>query len=99
MSATQWGARAAAERGWADWRAHAACRDEDPELFFPVGTSGPAVLQVEQARQVCLRCRVSGPCLAWALASGQEFGVWGGTSEDERQALSQERRKKLLRLA
>nr|BFE68086.1 hypothetical protein GCM10020092_013870 [Actinoplanes digitatis] len=36
-----------------DWRHHAICRDEDPELFFPIGTSGPALLQVEQAKAVC----------------------------------------------
>jgi len=39
-----------------DWRHVAACRDEDPELFFPIGTSGPALLQVEQAKAVCRRC-------------------------------------------
>ncbi len=33
------------------------------------------------------RCPVRTSCLEWALASGQEAGVWGGTSEDERHAL------------
>ena len=46
-----------------DWRHHAVCRDEDPELFFPIGTSGPALLQVEQAKAVCRRCSVTDQCL------------------------------------
>lgn len=70
-----------------DWRHHAACRDEDPELFFPVGTSGPAVLQIAEAKTVCRRCPVASECLSWALDSGQDAGVWGGMSEDERRAL------------
>ena len=70
-----------------EWQSSAACRDEDPELFFPVGTSGPAVTQVAQAKAVCGRCPVSSQCLTWALDSGQDSGVWGGKSEDERRAL------------
>ena len=70
-----------------DWRHLAACRDEDPELFFPIGTTGPAVLQITEAKAVCQRCDVSSDCLEWALDSGQEAGVWGGLSEDERRAL------------
>jgi WhiB family redox-sensing transcriptional regulator len=74
-----------------DWRHDAACRDEDPELFFPVGTSGPALMQVTEAKAVCHRCTVASDCLAWALASGQDAGVWGGMSEDERRALKRRR--------
>ena len=70
-----------------DWRHDAICRDEDPELFFPIGTSGPALLQVEQAKAVCRRCSVVDDCLQWALETGQDAGVWGGMSEDERRAL------------
>ena len=70
-----------------DWRRRGACRDENPELHFPIGTSGPALLQVEQAKAVCRRCSVTDDCLAWALAKNQEFGVWGGMSEEERRAL------------
>jgi WhiB family transcriptional regulator, redox-sensing transcriptional regulator len=70
-----------------DWRHRAACRDEDPELFFPVGNSGPALLQLAEAKGVCHSCPVTSRCLAWALESGQDFGVWGGTSEDARRAL------------
>src|SRR2546423_14197726 len=70
-----------------DWRHRAACRDEDPELFFPIGTSGPALLQVEQAKAVCRRCSATDECLQWALESGQDAGVWGGMSEEERRAV------------
>ncbi|MCU1611703.1 MAG: transcription factor WhiB [Pseudonocardiales bacterium] len=70
-----------------DWRHRAACRDEDPELFFPVGTSGPALLQIAEAKTACRRCPVSTECLNWALASGQDAGVWGGMSEEERRVV------------
>ncbi|GAA3843571.1 WhiB family transcriptional regulator [Sphaerisporangium flaviroseum] len=70
-----------------DWRHRAACRDVDPELFFPIGNTGPALMQIEEAKQVCHSCPVSEPCLKWAIESGQDAGVWGGLSEDERRAL------------
>jgi WhiB family redox-sensing transcriptional regulator len=69
------------------WRDRAICRDEDPELFFAVGNSGPALLQIADAKTVCRRCPVVSDCLAWALDTGQESGVAGGLSEDERRAL------------
>jgi WhiB family redox-sensing transcriptional regulator len=80
-----------------DWRHVAACREEDPELFFPIGTTGPALLQVEQAKAVCGRCTVVDACLDWALASGQDTGVWGGMSEDERLTLKRSRLRTPLR--
>ena len=70
-----------------DWRHRAVCRFEDPELFFPIGTSGPALLQIAEAKSVCRRCPVAIQCLIFALESGQDAGVWGGMSEDERRAL------------
>lgn len=82
-----------------DWRHRAACLDEDPELFFPVGNAGPAVLQTERAKAVCGRCPVRAECLRWALESGQENGVWGGLSEDERRALNRRNRRRRARPA
>jgi WhiB family redox-sensing transcriptional regulator len=70
-----------------DWRSDAACRDVDPEVFFPVGTTGPALGQIAQAKAICSGCSVTGACLDWAMSSGQETGVWGGLSEDERLGL------------
>jgi WhiB family transcriptional regulator, redox-sensing transcriptional regulator len=66
---------------------YAACRDENPELFFPIGTSAPAVRQLKQAKAVCGRCAVQSLCLEWAMLAGIDDGVWGGLSEDERRAL------------
>ncbi|MDT0454538.1 WhiB family transcriptional regulator [Streptomyces sp. DSM 41527] len=70
-----------------DWRHDAVCREVDPEIFFPVGNTGPALLQIEEAKAVCRRCPVMGQCLQWALESRQDSGVWGGMSEDERRAM------------
>lgn len=72
----------------ADWRNTAACRDiADPDIFFPIGNTGPALDQIEEAKRICRACGVRRDCLAWALATGQDNGVWGGLSEDERKAL------------
>ena len=70
-----------------DWRHRASCLDEDPELFFPIGNTGPALQQIEEAKAVCQRCPVVDTCLTLALDTGQDAGVWGGLSEDERRAL------------
>ena len=70
------------------WQSRGVCGEEDPELFFPIGNTGPALLQIEEAKAVCRRCPVMNECLQWAL-NGRlaEFGVWGGLSEDERAAM------------
>ncbi|MBM3827902.1 MAG: WhiB family transcriptional regulator [Actinobacteria bacterium] len=66
------------------WRSEAICRDTDPELFFPVGTTGQALLQIDRAKQVCNECNVRVSCLEFALETNQDSGIWGGTSEEER---------------
>lgn len=68
------------------WRAQAACLDGDTELFFPVGSTGPAIAQIHEAKQICARCPVRAACLQWAADFGVEHGVWGGLSEDERRS-------------
>ena len=70
-----------------DWRDRAACRDTDPDLFVPVGTTGPALDQIDAAKRVCQACDAQTQCLEFALATNQESGIWGGTSEDERRKL------------
>jgi WhiB family transcriptional regulator, redox-sensing transcriptional regulator len=75
--------RPAAER---DWRAKAACRFFDPELFFPISNSGPSLNLVTRAKAVCAACEVQPECLAFALRTRQNHGIWGGMTEDEREA-------------
>ncbi|MFE3413182.1 WhiB family transcriptional regulator [Streptomyces mirabilis] len=77
-----------------EWLRRAACANEDPDLFFPVGTAGPALEDIADAKRICGRCPVAAPCLAWALSTGQTSGVWGGTGEVERAALFRRTRDK-----
>jgi WhiB family redox-sensing transcriptional regulator len=66
------------------WRKTAICRDTDPDLFFPIGTTGYALVQIDKAKQVCSECPASDDCLQYALETNQDSGIWGGTSEEER---------------
>lgn len=79
-----------------DWRHRAACLDEDPELFFPIGSTVAAVAQIEKAKAVCARCPVLVECRTWALQNPRlaEFGVFGGMSEDERRTTQVRRRQR-----
>jgi WhiB family redox-sensing transcriptional regulator len=70
-----------------NWRDDAACLDADPDWFFPIATTGPALDQINGAKRICLACPVRKRCLAWALELGAASGIWGGTTEDERRAL------------
>ncbi len=74
-----------------DWRDHAICRDTDPELFFPVGTTGNALVQIDKAKEVCDECTASGDCLDFALATNQDSGIWGGLTEEERRVIRRRR--------
>lgn len=76
---------AAASRGW---MLLGACQGQDPELFFPAGSHGPARSQVEAAKAVCDRCAVCLECFAYAVRTAQEDGIWGGTTREERQAVT-----------
>ena len=69
------------------WRDLAACRDTDANLFFPAGSTGSAVDQIEAAKAVCRRCPVQDACLRFAFETNQEAGVWGGKDEEERRKL------------
>jgi WhiB family redox-sensing transcriptional regulator len=75
----------------ADWRSLAACMSADPDMFFPISSVGPALQQVSQAKAICAGCRVRQACLDFALSTGQTHGVWGGTTEEERQRLRRHR--------
>jgi WhiB family transcriptional regulator, redox-sensing transcriptional regulator len=81
-----------------DWRTEASCKDADPDLFFPIGTTGVAIDQVDAAKRICTTCAVREPCLEFALASNQDAGVWGGLTEDERRTLkrARQRRRRLV---
>jgi WhiB family redox-sensing transcriptional regulator len=75
-----------------DWMTDAACRTEDPEVFFAVSEVGPGARQTAQARAVCARCPVRSECLGYALDNGLDHGVFGGTTADERRRLVRAKR-------
>jgi WhiB family redox-sensing transcriptional regulator len=78
-----------------DWRDQALCRATDPELFFPVGTTGKALVAIDKAKSVCGECPVKTACLEFALDTNQDAGIWGGLSEEERRDIRRRRAGRL----
>lgn len=74
-----------------DWRDDAVCRDTDPALFFPVGTTGNALTQIGHAKRTCDDCIVAQECLDFALDTNQDSGIWGGLTEEERRVIRRKR--------
>lgn len=71
----------------ADWMELGKCREVHPRVMYPHDVSGTVV-----AKRVCAGCPVRSECLEWALERNEYFGVWGGTSERERNRLRKARR-------
>ena len=79
-----------ADRSYSRWQDSAACLSTDPEAFFPERGHSP-----NDAKKVCLSCDVKAKCLDYALANNEQFGIWGGTTEDERKKLKSNARRNL----
>lgn len=79
--------------GRLSWQKAASCRHTDPELFFPVGVTGPAIEVISAAKEVCAQCPVQAECLEFALTTNQECGIWGGATEEERRSIRRARAK------
>ena len=75
------------------WRNTAKCREVDPTVFFPIGSTGSALRQIEAAKAVCINCSVKDLCLEFALKTNQDSGVWGGASEEERRQIRRDRNR------
>ena len=73
---------------WTEWRELAACQGLDSSLFFAERGDHATVMA---AKRVCAGCVVRAECLAYALATNQRFGIWGGLSERQRRRLRGER--------
>ena len=65
-----------------------ACASVDPEMFFPPTYSATHRRQVATAKALCRVCAARLACLAFAVDSNEEFGIWGGATPVERQRLA-----------
>lgn len=70
------------------WRELAACRGRAPSngqdrvwghAFFPHHGQSH-----RHGKRVCAACPVTADCLAFALRTGEPYGIWGGTSPLQR---------------
>ena len=63
-------------------RANPVCMETDPELFFP-----ETWVEARDAKKLCSTCPVRTACLAYAIETNQQDGIWGGLTPEERRRL------------
>ncbi|GLZ56397.1 WhiB family transcriptional regulator [Actinomycetospora sp. NBRC 106378] len=76
------------------WQRDAACRDADPELFFPPSDDDTTVIVARHriaVAPICSACPVATECLRWALDSGQDHGLWAATTPTDRRMIRRAR--------
>jgi len=76
-----------------NWRSASACLSADPDLFFPITMTGPAEKQIAQAKMICAGCQVRQECLEFAMTHDQVYGIWGGTTPEDRQRARRRKRR------
>ena len=81
MSGPEWGDRAACKRA------------PDADAFFPVGGIRATREDCAEALAYCSRCEVSDACLNYAVTASIQHGVWGGTTEFERDVMAKQARR------
>lgn len=69
------------------WRARAACAGRSPNLWFPEGGAGNSTA-TREALSICRSCPVSTQCAEYAIAQPENFGIWGGLTQDDRKSLT-----------
>lgn len=75
------------DEGDVSWLDQAACRTVHTSIFFPGrGETG----NIAKAKAVCADCPVKHECLAYAIRTNQQVGVWGGESGRSLRALRHE---------
>lgn len=74
-----------------DWKNRGACRNEDPDLFYPPSANNAK--QIKAAKAICRRCPVKDACEADALTRDEQYGIWGGTTHADRNALLMKEKK------
>lgn len=73
------------------WMDYGSCVGEDQDLWFP-----PEKSNAKTAKQICAACPVRLECLEYAVSANERYGVWGGLSYKERQAIRSYRRRAVL---
>jgi WhiB family redox-sensing transcriptional regulator len=73
-----------------EWQLLGRCRDRSGAQFFhPDDDLGRISRRLREAaaKRLCHGCPVRPQCAAHALEVGEEYGVWGGFSENDRNLL------------
>ena len=68
------------------WTGQAACRGTDTEIFYPVTSDEEA-----EALSICATCPVRAQCLDYAVRNHETYGIWGGTTPEQRRRIRRER--------